>query len=347
MTYALQPNGRFLDFRHYHVGQSAEPGGVQKQSYVSALYGAGAGTGFYAPAGAVQRRPARSGSADRRRRARDAAGAARRPRADRLPQHRGPDGVPAPLLVENGWTDDLFPAEEALRVWRIFRGVKGARVTLQLGDLGHPRGANKADRRPRLQHPGRCSSSPPTSRAPAAGRARLGDRLHADLPEATHERRAVPREELGEAAPALRGPRRRGGAQTITSSGGDPDDLGGDQPDRRQEPLRAAAAARAAGTAVAERRVGKPFTMIGMPTVRAEIRTKGRGGMIASRLWDVTRPAGAGLARHLPARGQPEGQGRVPAVRERLALRARPHRQAWSWSAATRPTCARATSTSR
>ena len=52
MTYALQPNGRFLDFRPYHVGQSAEPGGVEKQSYVSALYGVGSGSGFYATAGA-------------------------------------------------------------------------------------------------------------------------------------------------------------------------------------------------------------------------------------------------------------------------------------------------------
>ena len=27
LTYSLQPNGRFLDFRDYHVGQSIEPGG--------------------------------------------------------------------------------------------------------------------------------------------------------------------------------------------------------------------------------------------------------------------------------------------------------------------------------
>jgi predicted acyl esterase len=27
--------------------------------------------------------------------------------------------------------------------------------------------------------------------------------------------------------------------------------------------------------------------MLGLPTVRAQIRTKGRGGLIAARLWDV------------------------------------------------------------
>ncbi len=31
----------------------------------------------------------------------------------------------------------------------------------------------------------------------------------------------------------------------------------------------------------------KPFTLLGFPTVRASIRTKGRGGMLAARLWDV------------------------------------------------------------
>jgi hypothetical protein len=47
-------------------------------------------------------------------------------------------------------------------------------------------------------------------------------------------------------------------------------------------------AARAAGTAIATRKVGKPYTLLGLPTVRAEIKTRGRGGMIAARLWDVS-----------------------------------------------------------
>ena len=29
------------------------------------------------------------------------------------------------------------------------------------------------------------------------------------------------------------------------------------------------------------------FTLLGLPTVRATIRTKGRGGFLAARLWDV------------------------------------------------------------
>jgi predicted acyl esterase len=48
-------------------------------------------------------------------------------------------------------------------------------------------------------------------------------------------------------------------------------------------------AKRASGTATIQRRFRKPFTLLGMPTVEARIRTKGRGGIIAARLWDVHR----------------------------------------------------------
>jgi hypothetical protein len=48
-------------------------------------------------------------------------------------------------------------------------------------------------------------------------------------------------------------------------------------------------AERANGTATIERRFRRPFTMLGMPTVETRIETKGRGGLIAARLWDVHR----------------------------------------------------------
>jgi predicted acyl esterase len=43
------------------------------------------------------------------------------------------------------------------------------------------------------------------------------------------------------------------------------------------------------GTASIQRRLRKPFTMLGLPTVETRIETKGRGGLIAARLWDVHR----------------------------------------------------------
>jgi pimeloyl-ACP methyl ester carboxylesterase len=287
MTYALQPNGRFLDFRDYHVGQSIEPAGLQKQSYVSALYGVGAGSGFYATVNAPfdANLPLWKQLTD--------AGEPATPQALRvgreLTAHHsvaGLSGGTAPLLVENGWTDDLFPAEEALRVWRIYRRVKGARVSLQFGDLGHPRGANKAavDRVFNTQgvkffnaylkgsgrgpRPGSVTAFTQTcpASAPAGGpfQARSWERLHPG------------RVRFGTA-----------GAQRVTSSGGDPAVAAAINPIGGKPPCEAVPSATADGTAVSSRRVGKAFTMLGLPSVRAQIRTKGRGGMIAARLWDV------------------------------------------------------------
>ena len=51
LTYALQPNGRFLDFRTPRPSQSIRPGGVMKKSYNDVLYASGNATGFYAPKG--------------------------------------------------------------------------------------------------------------------------------------------------------------------------------------------------------------------------------------------------------------------------------------------------------
>jgi predicted acyl esterase len=48
-------------------------------------------------------------------------------------------------------------------------------------------------------------------------------------------------------------------------------------------------AGKAAGTATYQRRTRHPYTLLGLPTVRATIRTKGRYGELAARLWDVHR----------------------------------------------------------
>jgi pimeloyl-ACP methyl ester carboxylesterase len=287
MTYALQPNGRFLDFRDYHVGQSNAPGGVQKQSYVGGLYASGNGSGFYAPVtGPFNANLTLWKSLTD-------AGEPETPQGFRagreLTGHHsiaGLTGVPAPMLLENGWTDDLFPAEEALRVWRIFRKVKSARVTLQFGDLGHPRGGNKpaedhvfngqgvkffnaylkgAGHGPR---PGSVTAFTETCPADAPA----GGPFHARSWE-----KLAPRDVHFGA----------GGAQRITSSGGDPAISAAINPIGGDPPCEAQPAGGGPGTAVASAVVGKPFTLLGLPTVRAQIRTKGRGGMIAARLWDV------------------------------------------------------------
>jgi pimeloyl-ACP methyl ester carboxylesterase len=287
MTYALQPNGRFLDFRDYHVGQSIDPGGVEKQSYVGGLYALGALKGYYAPVGGPFSADL-SGWKALTDRGEPETPAVLRVGRELTGHHSvaGLTGVPAPLLVQNGWTDDLFPAPEALRVWRIFRKVEGARVTLQFGDLGHPRGANKpaVDRafntagvkffaaylkgKGRGPRPGSVTAYTQTcpADAPAGGpfRAATWERLHPGS--------------VGLAARA---------SQTVTSSGGDPAVGTALNPIGGLSSCTALPDAQAEGTAIASRQVDKPFTLLGLPTVRAQIRTKGRGGFLAARLWDV------------------------------------------------------------
>jgi hypothetical protein len=52
-------------------------------------------------------------------------------------------GKPSPLLIQSGWTDALFPVNQALGAYdHILSQSSTAPVALQLGDLGHAPGAN-------------------------------------------------------------------------------------------------------------------------------------------------------------------------------------------------------------
>jgi predicted acyl esterase len=49
-----------------------------------------------------------------------------------------------PVLDVQGWTDDLFPAAESLRMYRLLKRVSTEYpIKLYFGDIGHPRAANK------------------------------------------------------------------------------------------------------------------------------------------------------------------------------------------------------------
>ncbi len=53
--------------------------------------------------------------------------------------------APAPLLISNGWTDDLFPVNEAIRFYNRTRSEHPkAPISLFFLDYGHMRGQNKA-----------------------------------------------------------------------------------------------------------------------------------------------------------------------------------------------------------
>jgi fermentation-respiration switch protein FrsA (DUF1100 family) len=291
MAYALQPNGRFTDFRTPRRRDSIRPAGVNKKSYNDVLYASGVGRGFYAPPGGPFNSDLTTWKllADRGEPARPDALAVGRELTD-FHSWMGLTGPSAALIVQNGWTDDLFPAEEALRVYRTYRAAPGARLSLQLGDLGHPRGGNNLlDSNVMLAQASSFFDFflRGQGQAPRHGSVLAFTQV---CPHPTAERspgfRAANWERLHPRTVTMR----HGGILRIGSRGGnrmtaaaiDPIGGGGDA-------CRTVKAEHARGTATVQRRFRKPFTMLGMPTVETRVETSGRGRFIAARLWDVRR----------------------------------------------------------
>jgi predicted acyl esterase len=150
LAYALAPNGRFLDYDSATDGldgsaHSRSPVGVPVADVIEFLYVDGLGTGYFEPPPS-EPSPAWDLTGDFR--ALTSGGpAAIRPVVNAFRAHDsafGLTGIPAPLLIEQGWTDDFFPLEQGLRVYNDIRAHHpGAFVAMQVGDLGHPRASNK------------------------------------------------------------------------------------------------------------------------------------------------------------------------------------------------------------
>jgi len=305
---ALVPNGRYLDNVVSPVEQSLKPFGVPIASYLNGLYLSGAINGYYC-GGAPASTPCTDPQADvTRDKAFIDAGQPLSGDATTalkgIYRHNGGyalrfvkgHSTPAPLLIESGWTDELFPPEQALRVYGYLRSKnRRAPVSLQLGDLGHSRGSNKAatnhyfndqaanffavrllGARKGAPGPGSVTAFTQTCplSAPDGGpfRAKGWGVLH---PGAFG---------FGSAA-----------AQEFTSAGGDAsvarafDPVFGTSEACKTIPVTAEP-----DVATYSRKVGRGFTLIGLPRVRATISTSGQFGQIDARLWDVS-PEGTQL----------------------------------------------------
>ena len=156
LAYSLVPNGRTFDYVVTKREDDISPVGVVKASYVAGFYGTGqtTGGGYYAP-------PFADPSADINNWfARLNAGEPydgdpnQNPGATYIADqvskfHSGysidSSVAPAPMLIANGWTDDLFPVDEALRMYnRTRKRHPGVPLSLFFHDFGHSRGQNKA-----------------------------------------------------------------------------------------------------------------------------------------------------------------------------------------------------------
>lgn len=141
---ALTPSGRTLDYRVENP--YPRRAGIQKQSWIGVLYGTGNTAGYYAPAGADpdadlpgwNARLSAGEPYDGDPLLEDA--------LDEITSHHSAYYIddstpPAPLLIYNAWTDDLFPGDEALRFYARTRAKHpDAEIAVHLAaGFGHPR----------------------------------------------------------------------------------------------------------------------------------------------------------------------------------------------------------------
>jgi hypothetical protein len=153
---ALVPNGRWRDDSAGRSASEVDPVGVPKLSWNTGLYGAGQAAGYIAPPGidpsgdlttSFLRLAVGDPSADpvaldalnEMAQWHEAAGIDAR------------DASPPPTLLVYGWTDSLFPVDQALRwVYREHGAHPSAVIGQMYTDIGHPPAPNKPEDRKRV-----------------------------------------------------------------------------------------------------------------------------------------------------------------------------------------------------
>ncbi len=287
---ALVPNGRFVDDEVATYGQSYEPFGIALQSTISGLYGVGA-TGYLAPQGKDEEENVTKWFEELQ------AGEPITPEDEEIlhevyAYHQADSvplaGKPAALLLENGWNDDLFPVEQALRAYNQIRALKGYAV-LMFGDVGHLVASNKENTddgneaegaaffAAKLKHEGKAprngSVTAYTETCPKS--APGGGPFSAKSWSALHPSTVA----FGESA-----------TQTITSAGASPAIAA------EFDPVAATYAPEGVCketkstmelNSATYTTTSAGFLMMGLPTITAHVATTGAYGQIDARLWDV------------------------------------------------------------
>ena len=335
LAYSLMPNGRTLDY----VADAPYTGrvGVMKQTFVTGLYASGEATGFYAPPGADPDADLRTWFT------RINAG---EPYDDPLiadileevttyhsSYYIDHSIEPAPLLISNGWTDDIFPPDEAIRFYNRTRTeYPDADISLFFLDYGHQRGQSKEadvelllDRQDEFlaHHLAGGPAPDPTKRVTTLTQTCPGDAPSGGPYTAPSWAQIAPGEVRGEfadpqtIAPSVPSDAPRGQAyDPIASNNACASPAGSDQAGAASYRL---AAAPSGG-----------YTLMGSPTVIADFTLQGPTSQVAARLLDVApdgnatlvargswRPATGGTTREvfqLHPNGWQFAEGHVPKL---------------------------------
>jgi dienelactone hydrolase len=305
LTYSLMPNGRTLDYAVTSATADLSPIGVEKQSFVSGLFAEGNANGYYAPVGTNSQADLTTWFAALNAGEPYDGNAQDEAIAQQIAQYHSPyyllagaysfaREAPAPLLIANGFTDDLFGVDEAVRYYNLEHSLYPTDpISLFDGDFGHMRAQNKPGDKALLSSaiqnlfayylkgagPQPQPSATATIETCPAG-APSGGPFTASSWSGLHPG------EVDYSSSA---------AQTIASAAGDPsisraiDPIAGDG-------ACASVSAADQGTGVATYRLpaatGPGYTLLGSPTVIANLNVTGRFPIIAARLWDVNPSTG-------------------------------------------------------
>lgn len=147
LAYSLVPNGRTLDY--VADAPYGTPIGAMKQSFVSGLYALGKAQSNFATPGTDPSADVDTWYAELTSGEPYDSNPLTEDIVAEVTSHHSsyyiPHAIaPAPLFISNGWTDDLFPPDEALRFYNRTRGEHpGAHLSLMFFDYGHQRGQSK------------------------------------------------------------------------------------------------------------------------------------------------------------------------------------------------------------
>lgn len=153
LAYSLMPNGRTLDYvadAPYLGPDGKAPIGVEKASYVAGLYGLGLASSNYAPPGTDPDADLTTWYALVNAGEPYDTNPMTKEVVEEITTHHSSyyidhSRAPAPLLIQSGWNDDLFPPDEAIRFYNRTRTqYPGDPISLFFMDDGHARSQNKA-----------------------------------------------------------------------------------------------------------------------------------------------------------------------------------------------------------
>jgi hypothetical protein len=337
LVYSLAPNGWTSDSQVTSATADLSPVGVEKESFLSGLYATGA-AGYYAPPGTDPQADLTTWYAN------TSAGEPYNTPADQsmiqqITQFRSPyyllDGAygtsgeaPAPMLLANGFTDDIFPADENLRYYNLERSLYPSDpIALFEFDGGHQRGNNKpadlALLHARIQaffdHYVKGTGPQPTMGVTALTQA-CPTTVPSGGPYTAATWAALHPGEVGYTSKP---------AQTISSSAGD------QTVSKDFDPVAGGLACTTApgtdqGAGVATYRLpaatGSGYTLLGSPTVTANLNVTGTYPYVAERLLDVDP---ATNTETLVARGVYRIDPNAPDGRQEFQL----HPGAWHFAA--------------